>query len=85
MSDPFASNAPGLSSPATRHYTVTPSNSEDLPIKPRALFVSVTGNAALVMGGVEVAYPSLAAGTILPIRPDRVMATGTTATLIAWV
>ena len=85
MADPFSSNAPGLSSPATQHYTVTPSDSEDLPTKPRALYVAADGAAVIVMGGVEITYSGLVAGAILPLRADRVKNTNTTATLVAWV
>jgi hypothetical protein len=82
MSDPFKSNAPGLSSPATRHYTVTPAD-EDLPIIPRALFIAESGDVVIRdWNDDDVTYP-LEAGAIIPFRGKQVR-TGTTATVIAW-
>ena len=82
MSDPFKSNAPGLSSPATRHYTVTPANA-DLPIIPRALFIAEAGEVVVRdIEGTDVTY-DLDAGILLPFRAQQVR-TGTTATVIAW-
>jgi len=84
MSDPFQNNATGLTSPALNHYTITPSDSADLPVRPRAIFALTDGNAVLRdQAGVDVTYP-VTAGTLLPFRPVRVLATGTTATLVAW-
>lgn len=84
MSDPFAPYNPSVSSPALNHYTITPSDTVDLPVRPRAIFVSTDGDAVLQdVGGVNVTYP-VTAGTVLTIRPTRVLATGTTATLVAW-
>jgi hypothetical protein len=82
MSDPFEGNASGLTSPAEKHYTVTPAN-EDLPIRPRALVAIAAGDAVIRdVDGTEVTYP-VDVGDILPIRAAQVR-TGTTATLVAW-
>lgn len=84
MPDPFSSDYVNLTSPAVAHYMVVPSDSGDLPVRPRALYVQVAGTAVLRdKGGTEVSY-DLAAGAVLSIRPVRVLATGTTAQLIAW-
>lgn len=84
MSDPFDSDYVNLTSPAVSHYQISPNDAADLPVRPRALFVTVGGTAALQdKGGVVVSY-ELAAGTVLSIRPLRVLATGTTAQLVAW-
>lgn len=85
MSDPFAGAASGLSGPATRHFAVTPSDSADLVIRPRALVFQSDGSAVIRdEAGTDVTYARYA-GDTLPIRAVRVLATGTTATLIGWV
>ncbi|BCP52838.1 hypothetical protein K32_14550 [Kaistia sp. 32K] len=85
MSDPFAGTATGLSGPALRHFAVTPSDTTDLAIRPRAL-VFQTDGAAVVRdeAGTTLTY-SRYAGDVLPIRAVRVLATGTTATIVGWV
>ncbi|MBE0412428.1 hypothetical protein [Yoonia sp.] len=84
MSDPFESDYVNLTSPAVSHYAVVPSDVTDLPVRPRALFVSIGGTAALQDKHGTIINYDLAAGAILSIRPLRVMATGTTAQLVAW-
>jgi len=85
MSDPFAGAASGLSGPATRHFIVAPSDSVDLAVRPRALVFQSDGSAVIRdEAGADVSYARYA-GDILPIRAVRVLATGTTATLVGWV
>lgn len=84
MPDPFESDYVNLTSPAVTHYVVVPSDGADLPVRPRALFVRVGGTAALQdKDGTVISY-DLTAGAVLSIRPVRVLATGTTAQLVAW-
>jgi hypothetical protein len=83
MEDPFNSYPVQLDSPASRHFTITPGNS-DLTQLPRMLYVQATGN--LVMrdsAGTDVTY-AVEVGQILPFRPRQVR-TGTTATVIGWL
>ena len=47
MSDPFAGAASGLSGPATRHFAISPSNSADIAIRPRALVFQTDGDAVV--------------------------------------
>jgi len=80
--DFFDKNAAGLESPAYRHYTVTPSD-EDLPVRPRALYVS--GDGTLVLrdeGGVDITY-TVAEGDVIPFRAVQVRA-ASTASCVAW-
>lgn len=82
ISDPFSTLNTGTTSPANRHYAVTPAD-EDLPIRPRALYVNDGGDLVLRdTGGVDVTY-TVEAGQIIPLRPIQVRA-ATTATVIAW-
>jgi len=84
MSDPFDSDYVNLTSPAVSHYVVVPSDTAELPVRPRALFVNGAGTAVLQdKAGVAISY-DLAAGAVLSMRPLRILATGTTAQLIAW-
>ena len=84
MSDPFDSDYVNLTSPAVAHYQITPDDMADLPVRPRAIFANTGGTAVLQdKNGVTVTY-DLNAGTTLSIRPLRILATGTTAQLIAW-
>jgi hypothetical protein len=70
-----------LSDPPTRHFAVTPSNSTNLTVRPRALYVGTQGNLTLIdEHGTSCAYVGVTG--LLPFRPVRVMATGTTATNI---
>ncbi|KJZ20673.1 spike base protein, RCAP_Rcc01079 family [Loktanella sp. S4079] len=84
MSDPFDSDYVNLTSPAVSHFVVVPDDSTDLPVRPRAIYVNTAGTAVLQdKDGVAVSY-DLAAGAVLSIRPLRILATGTTAQLVAW-
>ena len=84
MTDPFDSDYVNLTSPAVAHYAIVPSDDTDLPVRPRAIFVAGAGLAVLRdKAGTDVTY-DLAAGAVLSIRPVRVLATGTTAQLVAW-
>ncbi|WP_322893923.1 MULTISPECIES: spike base protein, RCAP_Rcc01079 family [unclassified Yoonia] len=84
MPDPFSSDYVNLTSPAVAHYVITPSDTADLPVRPRAIFVQSAGVAVLQDKGGQVVSYDLAAGAILSIRPVRVLASGTTAQLVAW-
>jgi hypothetical protein len=85
MSDPFAGVASGISGPATRHFAITPSDTTDLALRPRALVFQTDGTAVLRdEAGTELTY-SRYAGDVLPIRAVRVLETGTTATLAGWL
>lgn len=84
MSDPFRNHSRGLSSPASFHAAIVPSNTVDIPIRPRVIYCLTAGTAVLRdSAGNNVTY-ALEAGQILPFSPERVMATGTTAQLVGW-
>ena len=85
MIDQYAQTNPrNITAPASRHYEVTPDDDADLERRPRALFIATDGDVAVRdEEGVDVTY-SLSAGDIFPFRPVRVLATGTTATVIGW-
>lgn len=83
MADLFSNN-PNQTLPGSRHFTITPSDTVDMAIQPRALFVTVAGNLALQdKFGTNVTY-AVTVGIIIPFRATRVLATGTTATVVGW-
>lgn len=66
------------------HILVVPDDDADLPFIPKAIYVNTSGTAAIIDHvGNEISY-NLVAGSIPPIRPTRIKATGTTAELIAY-
>lgn len=85
MIDTFQSFASSLESPAERHFTVVPSDTETLAVRPRSLRIGTGGTIVLRdAAGVDVSY-KVAACEILPIRPVQVLATGTTASdIVGW-
>lgn len=81
--DAFSNQNPGLSAPASDGFAITPNDGADLARVPRAIFVGGAGAVALVTKrGTTLTFSGLTAGTILPVRANRVLATGTTATLL---
>ncbi len=83
MSDNFSDFNSGLDSPAANAVAVTPSDSVDLAVSARSLYVGGAGDVQVITtGGDTVTFVGLAAGSILPVRCSRVFATSTTATSI---
>lgn len=85
MADQHSGFTESLSDPADSHATITPSDSTDISIKPRAIRINGAGNVVVRdKDGVDVTY-TCAAGEVLAFRGVRVLATGTTATgIVAW-
>ena len=80
MSDPFASTAQSLTSPATRAIPVTPDDAAPLVPPSRAIYVGQGGALRVEMvSGDIVTLSGLVGGAIYPLRVSRVMATGTDA------
>ena len=63
-------------------FAVTPDNDTDLVQLPQALWIGGTGNIAVTLPSGNVSLLAVPAGTLLPVRASRVLATGTTATSI---
>lgn len=83
MADRFQHSSPSLSGPAAHAFAVTPNDSADLVETTRALYVGATGSVAAVMAsGSTVTFAAIQAGTTLPVRVTRVLATGTTASAV---
>lgn len=60
---------------------VVPNDSTDLPTRPRAIYVGGTGAITATMGGTDVVFSAIPAGTWLWISPTRIK-TASTATLM---
>ncbi len=59
---------------------ITPSDTTDLPETTRALYVGAGGALALrLASGASVTLTNVPPGSLLPLRCDRVLATGTSA------
>lgn len=80
MADSFAGTADAVSAQANRWVAVTPNDGADLAFVPKALWVNVAGNLALVDADGNDAIFAVAASIPIPLRARRVLATGTTAT-----
>lgn len=78
--DNFTSHTKGLEAPADRGEAITPNDGADLTYTTRGIYVGGAGNIVATMGGVDVTFTAVQAGTVLPIRATRIKATGTTAT-----
>jgi len=77
--DAFDTNSPGLTSPATKHFDITPHDSNELATKPRGIYVGVAGDVVLTdENGTDCTYKN--ASGVLPVRAVKVKSTGTSAT-----
>ncbi len=78
--DSFTSD---LVAPARDAAEITPSDTVDLGDLPRAIWIGGGGSLSLQMAdGGTVRLDGVPAGSLLPLRPRRVRATGTSATAI---
>lgn len=78
---PFATD---LSS-ASDAFEVTPADDTDLAQVPRALYVGSDGNLSLRFPSGDVTFVGVLAGTLLPVRPTRVLAATTATNILALV
>ena len=82
--DEFSSHTAGLTTPATRHFTILPNDNIDLAILPRVIYCQSTGNIVIRdQHGTDISY-SMIAGDQLNFRGVRVLSTGTTGTFYGW-
>ena len=80
MPDRFSANAASLSGPASHAFPIIPSDTTDLTEAVRALYVGTGGAVSLrTVSGSAATFLTVSAGSILPVRADRVLQTGTTA------
>jgi hypothetical protein len=82
MANEFDSMMDSPIQPARNLSAITPNDSTDLANVAKAIWVGGAGNVALIAAddSASVTLTGVAAGTVIPIRARRVLATGTTAT-----
>jgi hypothetical protein len=81
--NPYAGSGGDLLSPAGDGVAITPSDTVDLAVVPRRLWIGGAGNVTInTLAGRSLTYTGVPAGTYLQMRASRVFATGTTATNI---
>ena len=81
MADDFSSMKPGLDPPYVAGVAVVPHDTTLLAKVTRGLWVGGAGNISVLMfDGNAVTIIGVPAGTLLPLRVQRVNATATTAT-----
>lgn len=70
--------------PLEAPFDITPSNTVPLDPIPSHIYVGGTGDVAVKGPGSDTVttFKNVPVGTVLPVRPRFVMATGTTATLL---
>lgn len=86
MADRFSSNSESPSSPAERAVVPTNSDTEDLADFTKAIHCNVAGPLVGILVGDTVARTyTLVAGAYYPYRFRRILSTGTTATVIAFI
>ena len=81
--DHFASYEVSLIDPGVLGVDITPNDDNDLVFKPRAITCLVAGTVRLMWPDGTTSNHTLAVGNPLPVRPVRILATGTTASGIA--
>lgn len=80
MTDRFSNVQPSLAGPAFSGFSIIPGDNLDLPETTRAVYVGQGGDLAVVMvSGASLVLADVPAGSLLPLRVSRVLATGTTA------
>lgn len=84
MADNFEGYTAGIDAPASRHTPITPSDTVSISPRPRGLYCTGAGDAAVVDQDGTVVIYALLVGDLLPFRAVRVNATDTTATVVGW-
>jgi hypothetical protein len=77
--DNFKNDFEIINAPANEWFLIAPHNTNFLVQVPRMLYIGGAGNIVLVSrDGAQVTF-TVTAGTILPVRPYKVLLTNTTA------
>lgn len=81
MFDKFKKSTRSIDSVAECAFAITPSDASQLDTATRSIYVGTGGNitCTLVGDSAPVTFLNVVGGTILPIRLQNVLATGTTA------
>lgn len=83
MTDTFRRHSRSLTAPPENGAEITPADAAPLGFITRAIYVGGAGSLRVeMMGGETITFAGLPAGTMLPIRVQKVFATGTTTTAL---
>ena len=81
MPDKFAGQPDGLTIPCNDGMAVTPSDVTVFDQPSKLLYIGDAGSIVVrTIAGTTLTFSSVADGTLLPLRVDQVLATGTLAT-----
>jgi len=83
MADQFTYND-NKTNPADRHFAITPSDTVNMTVQPRAIYCATDGTAQVVDAAGTVLPYVMIAGDVLPFRGVRVNATSTTGSFYGW-
>lgn len=80
-SDFFPPETDAVGAPSRAPFPITPSDSDALPVVPKALYVGTGGSVVLrgVDGSADVTFRNVGSGQVLDVRARFVRASGTTA------
>lgn len=80
-SDTFAAVLDSLIAPARNCFAITPSDTANLPVLPKAIYVGSGGTLVIRAADAvsDVTFMNVPSGSILDIRVTSVRATGTSA------
>lgn len=81
IKDAFGTTVDSVIAPASTCFAIIPSDTVELPIVTKAIYVGETGNiAVLTLANSDfVTFANVQAGTILDIRARQIRAAGTSA------
>lgn len=81
MTDTFRKHSRSLTAPPENAAAIQPSDGAILGHATRAVYVGGSGTLRVeMMSGEEIVFAGLTAGMVLPVRVQKVFASGTTAT-----
>jgi hypothetical protein len=79
--DLYSKITDNVEAPAMGAFTVTGSDTNELDIYSRAIYVGGSGDLSLVtLNDETVTFKAVPVGTLIPIRAKKILVTGTTAT-----
>lgn len=83
MLDNFSDHTNSLTSPARKAFAITPNDTNDLIEVTRAIYVGGGGTLSVQMiDGNDIDFANVPAGTILPIRAQRVKTTSSATNIV---
>lgn len=82
LHDPYENSAASVTAPAETCFAIEPSDTDELQVGTKAIFVGTGGDVTLrlIADEEDVVFRNLASGSVLDVRVRAVRASGTTAT-----